>query len=147
MSLCGYFCRQTDNLFFHLCPSVAMLQVLYRLKTAKLFDEGRSVIPPNTSSTSSPFAIQLIRLCVESRLLCVAGSCHVALFSFSRQESQIECAVGFVLKSVRICFYSGLPGLSLTVTLPFLLSTVYSSLSRNMRRCTNVTCSMIHALF
>nr|CAD7258660.1 unnamed protein product [Timema shepardi] len=64
--------------------SAGTLQVLYKLKTAKVFEK-----PPSLSE--DPFAIQLISLCPESRKLCVAGaSCHVILFKFRKQESTAE---------------------------------------------------------
>jgi len=75
-----------------------MLQVLYKMKTAKLFEESRSQPGSDSSGSDAPFAIQHLHLCVESRLLCIAGSSHVTLFNFSRQESQIECTV-----SIRLC--------------------------------------------
>ncbi|XP_071449557.1 syntaxin-binding protein 5 isoform X3 [Hetaerina americana] len=76
--------------------SAGTLQVLYKLKTAKVFEKPRprSVDSGGGGGTSGvngeddPFAIQLISLCPESRRLCVAGSGgQVILFKFRRQES------------------------------------------------------------
>ncbi|KAK3914090.1 Syntaxin-binding protein 5 [Frankliniella fusca] len=65
--------------------SAGTLQVLYKLKTSKVFEkpQARSV----DGSDDDPLAIQLISLCPESRKLCVAGaSSHVILFKFRKQE-------------------------------------------------------------
>lgn len=70
------------------------LQVLYKLKTAKLFDETQCNYGPDV--VDSPLAVQVIGLCVESRLLCVAGKSHASLFKFSKQEAMIECVVSKV---------------------------------------------------
>jgi len=66
------------------------LQVLYKLKTAKLFDVSKC---HGADASDFPFAIHHVILCVESRLLCVAGNGHVVLFNFSKQESMTECMV------------------------------------------------------
>ena len=63
---------------------MATLQVLYKVKTAKVFDKSKCRLP---DSDDDPFAIQHIQLCLESRLLVVAGITHVILFRFSKQES------------------------------------------------------------
>lgn len=66
--------------------SAGTLQVLYKLKTSKVFEkpQSRSV----DGSDDDPLAIQLISLCPESRKLCIAGaSSHVVLFKFRKQES------------------------------------------------------------
>lgn len=81
-----------DNKFALLCLSV-MLQVLYKLKTAKVFDKPRS--KEEKSSTDivdeDPFAIQILSWCPESRVLCVAGvSAHVIVYRFSKQEVTTE---------------------------------------------------------
>src|SRR6218665_342715 len=67
-------------------------QVLYKLKTAKLFDPSKC---RSVDDDDSPFAIQHIHLCIESRLLCIAGYTHVVLFRFSTQETSLECPVCF----------------------------------------------------
>ncbi|KAK7152602.1 hypothetical protein R3I93_010734 [Phoxinus phoxinus] len=73
--------------------SALMLQVLYKLKTAKVFDKPRS--KEEKSSTDivdeDPFAIQILSWCPESRVLCVAGvSAHVIVYRFSKQEVTTE---------------------------------------------------------
>uniref|UniRef100_A0A671NB11 Syntaxin-binding protein 5-like n=1 Tax=Sinocyclocheilus anshuiensis TaxID=1608454 RepID=A0A671NB11_9TELE len=70
-----------------------MLQVLYKLKTAKVFEKPRG--KEEKSSTEivdeDPFAIQILSWCPESRVLCVAGvSAHVIVYRFSKQEVTTE---------------------------------------------------------
>ena len=70
-----------------------MLQVLYKLKTAKVFEKTRSKEEkPNTEIVDEdPFAIQLMSWCPDSRMLCVAGvSAHVIVYRFSKQEITTE---------------------------------------------------------
>lgn len=79
-------------LFVHL-PSKVMLQVLYKLKTAKVFERTRGKEDkPNTDIVDEdPFAIQTLSWCPESRMLCVAGvSAHVIVYRFSKQEVTAE---------------------------------------------------------
>jgi len=73
--------------------SVVTLQVLYKLKTSKLFDLAKCRAT-DSSDRDHLFAVNMMYLCVESRLLCVAGAEHVLLFRFSKQESMIDCPVG-----------------------------------------------------
>uniref|UniRef100_A0A9J8CX95 Syntaxin-binding protein 5-like n=1 Tax=Cyprinus carpio carpio TaxID=630221 RepID=A0A9J8CX95_CYPCA len=73
--------------------SALMLQVLYKLKTAKVFEKPRG--KEEKSSTEivdeDPFAIQILSWCPESRVLCVAGvSAHVIVYRFSKQEVTTE---------------------------------------------------------
>lgn len=70
-----------------------MLQVLYKLKTAKVFERARGKEEkPNTDIVDEdPFAIQTLSWCPESRMLCVAGvSAHVIVYRFSKQEITTE---------------------------------------------------------
>lgn len=68
--------------------SSVSLQVLYKLKTAKVFEKPRT---RSIDGDEDPFAIQHIFLCPESRLLCVAGAtAHVILFKYSKQETTGE---------------------------------------------------------
>ncbi|XP_032679295.1 syntaxin-binding protein 5 isoform X1 [Odontomachus brunneus] len=68
--------------------SAGTLQVLYKLKTAKLFEKSRT---RSIDSEEDPLAIQLIFLCPESRKLAIAGSGkHVVLFKFKKVESMSE---------------------------------------------------------
>ncbi|XP_011698608.1 PREDICTED: syntaxin-binding protein 5 isoform X2 [Wasmannia auropunctata] len=68
--------------------SAGTLQVLYKLKTAKLFEKTRT---RSIDNEEDPLAIQLIFLCPESRKLAIAGSGkHVVLFKFKKAESMSE---------------------------------------------------------
>ncbi|XP_076058253.1 syntaxin-binding protein tomosyn isoform X2 [Oratosquilla oratoria] len=71
--------------------SSVSLQVLYKLKTAKVFEKPRT---RSIDGDEDPFAIQHISLCPESRLLCVAGATvHLILFKYCKQEtySEVPC--------------------------------------------------------
>ncbi|XP_066524904.1 syntaxin-binding protein 5 isoform X2 [Hoplias malabaricus] len=73
--------------------SALMLQVLYKLKTAKLFERARSKEekPSTDIVDEDPFAIQSLAWCPESRVLCIAGvSAHVIVYRFSKQELTTE---------------------------------------------------------
>ncbi|XP_048830044.1 syntaxin-binding protein 5 isoform X2 [Brienomyrus brachyistius] len=73
--------------------SMIMLQVLYKLKTAKVFEKYRTKEdkPGTDIVDEDPFAIQTISWCLESRMLCVAGvSAHVLIYRFSQQEVTSE---------------------------------------------------------
>uniref|UniRef100_M3ZL82 Syntaxin-binding protein 5-like n=1 Tax=Xiphophorus maculatus TaxID=8083 RepID=M3ZL82_XIPMA len=79
-------------MFFFLAFSV-MLQVLYKLKTAKVFDRNRSKEDKGSTEVSDedPFAIQIMAWCPESRMLCVAGvSANVIIYRFSKLEVTTE---------------------------------------------------------
>lgn len=68
-----------------------MLQVLYKLKTSKVFEKSRG---RNGETDDDPFAIEIISLCPESRKLCVAGaSSYVILFTYKKTESNEEITV------------------------------------------------------
>ncbi|EDW05886.2 syntaxin-binding protein 5 isoform X1 [Drosophila mojavensis] len=67
------------------------LQILYKLKTAKIFEKPRHV---SHSDSDNPLAVHLIFLCSESRRLCVAGAMgQVMLFKFRKVESTSEVLV------------------------------------------------------
>ncbi|KAG7328395.1 hypothetical protein KOW79_008339 [Hemibagrus wyckioides] len=73
--------------------SALMLQVLYKLKTAKVFEKARNKEekPSTDIVDEDPFAIQSLSWCPESRMLCVAGvSAHVIVYRFSKQEVTTE---------------------------------------------------------
>ncbi|KAF3849891.1 hypothetical protein F7725_019610 [Dissostichus mawsoni] len=73
--------------------SAMMLQVLYKLKTAKVFDRNRSKEDKGSTETSDedPFAIQIMAWCPESRMLCVAGvSANIIIYRFSKLEVTTE---------------------------------------------------------
>ncbi|XP_069625270.1 syntaxin-binding protein 5 isoform X5 [Ranitomeya imitator] len=69
--------------------SAITLQMLYKLKTAKVFEKSRNKEdkPSTDIVDEDPYAIQMISWCPESRILCVAGvSAHVIIYRFSKQE-------------------------------------------------------------
>uniref|UniRef100_A0A8D0GLL5 Syntaxin-binding protein 5 n=1 Tax=Sphenodon punctatus TaxID=8508 RepID=A0A8D0GLL5_SPHPU len=69
--------------------SAITLQVLYKLKTAKVFEKSRNKDdrPSTDIVDEDPYAIQIISWCPESRMLCIAGvSAHVIIYRFSKQE-------------------------------------------------------------
>ncbi|XP_011500953.1 PREDICTED: syntaxin-binding protein 5 [Ceratosolen solmsi marchali] len=71
--------------------SAGTLQVLYKLKTAKLFEKNKTHCMENNED---PLAIQLIFLCPESRKLAVASvGCHIILFKFKKIESMSEVVI------------------------------------------------------
>ncbi|XP_068909864.1 syntaxin-binding protein 5 isoform X3 [Tenebrio molitor] len=71
--------------------SAGTLQVLYKLKTAKIFEKQKS---RSLDNEEDPLAIEIISLCPESRKLCVAGaSSHVILFTYKKSESNDEVTV------------------------------------------------------
>ncbi|XP_046649420.1 syntaxin-binding protein 5-like isoform X3 [Daphnia pulicaria] len=82
------------------------LQVLYRLKTSKVFEKSRSktlrpdgevaaaVLVGANEPGKQHLAIKQLAMCPENRLLAIAGaSGHVALFKFRRQEVSLETTV------------------------------------------------------
>lgn len=72
--------------------SQVMLQVLYKLKTAKIFEKSKQA--KSLNGDDEPFAIQLITMCKESKVLAVAGaSSHIILYRFSKVEVSTELAV------------------------------------------------------
>ncbi|XP_068251813.1 syntaxin-binding protein 5 isoform X8 [Nyctibius grandis] len=73
--------------------SAITLQVLYKLKTAKVFEKSRNKDdrPSTDIVDEDPYAIQIISWCPESRMLCIAGvSAHVIIYRFSKQEVTTE---------------------------------------------------------
>lgn len=80
------FCTKIFYPFFFF---LVTLQVLYKLKTSKVFEKSRNKDEkPNTDIVDEdPYAIQIISWCPESRMLCIAGvSAHVIIYRFSKQE-------------------------------------------------------------
>ncbi|XP_058805117.1 syntaxin-binding protein 5 isoform X2 [Phymastichus coffea] len=68
--------------------SAGTLQVLYKLKTAKLFEKNRT---RSLDNEEDPLAIQLIFLCPESRKLAIAAAGrHVVFFKFKKAEGMSE---------------------------------------------------------
>ncbi|XP_053396743.1 syntaxin-binding protein 5-like isoform X2 [Mercenaria mercenaria] len=68
--------------------SAVTLQVLYKVKTAKIFEKPKNKVLDGQDD--DPFAIYMIYLDQESRLLTLAGATHVMLFKFSKQEASLE---------------------------------------------------------
>lgn len=67
------------------------MQILYKLKTAKMFEKPRHV---SHADSDNPLAVHLIFLCSESRRLCVAGAMgQVMLFKFRKTETTSEVLV------------------------------------------------------
>uniref|UniRef100_A0A6Q2Y774 Syntaxin-binding protein 5-like n=1 Tax=Esox lucius TaxID=8010 RepID=A0A6Q2Y774_ESOLU len=81
--------------------SAIMLQVLYKLKTAKVFEKSRNNKEDKQNTEivdEDPFAIQIMAWCPESRILCLAGvSANVIIYRFSKQDITTE-----VLLEVRL---------------------------------------------
>ncbi|XP_053682350.1 syntaxin-binding protein 5 isoform X3 [Sabethes cyaneus] len=72
--------------------SAGTLQVLYKLKTSKIFEKTRTRSIEATED--EPLSISTLSLCAESRKLCVAvNSGHVMLFKFKRAESTGDITV------------------------------------------------------
>ncbi|XP_037930713.1 syntaxin-binding protein 5 [Teleopsis dalmanni] len=72
--------------------SAGTLQILYKLKTAKIFEKPKNLNIDD--GTDNPLGIQIIYLCSESRNLCVAGAMgQVLLFKFRKVESTSEILV------------------------------------------------------
>ncbi|KAF6205469.1 hypothetical protein GE061_019642 [Apolygus lucorum] len=72
--------------------SCGTLQVLYKVKTSKVFE--RPTPKSQDGTDEDPFAVQLLSLCPESRKMCIAGAAgYVILFKFKRQEATSETAV------------------------------------------------------
>ncbi|XP_029434192.1 syntaxin-binding protein 5-like isoform X3 [Rhinatrema bivittatum] len=73
--------------------SATTLQMLYKLKTSKVFEKQKPGEGKQTAEIveEDPFAIQMISLCPESRIFCVAGvSAYVIIYRFSRHEVTTE---------------------------------------------------------
>uniref|UniRef100_A0A3Q2CS68 Syntaxin-binding protein 5-like n=1 Tax=Cyprinodon variegatus TaxID=28743 RepID=A0A3Q2CS68_CYPVA len=85
--------------------SALMLQVLYKLKTAKVFERarGKEEKPSTDIVEEDPFAIQTLFWCPESRMLCVAGvSAHVIIYRFSKQEVTTEVVQVFISQCLTV---------------------------------------------
>ncbi|XP_034042699.1 syntaxin-binding protein 5-like isoform X10 [Thalassophryne amazonica] len=72
--------------------SAITLQMLYKLKTSKVFEkpkpgDGRSA----ELVEEDPFAIQMVSWCPKSRMFCVVGiSAHIILYRFSKYDANME---------------------------------------------------------
>uniref|UniRef100_L7LZ29 Syntaxin-binding protein 5-like n=1 Tax=Rhipicephalus pulchellus TaxID=72859 RepID=L7LZ29_RHIPC len=73
--------------------SSVTLQVLYRLKTSKVFEKPKSRGSQEVQD-DDPFAVEKVAFCADSRLLAVAGSSfYVIVFVFRKQEASVEVDV------------------------------------------------------
>uniref|UniRef100_A0A2K6FKL1 Syntaxin binding protein 5L n=1 Tax=Propithecus coquereli TaxID=379532 RepID=A0A2K6FKL1_PROCO len=73
--------------------SAITLQMLYKLKTSKVFEKQKVGEGKQTCEIveEDPFAIQMIYWCPESRIFCVSGvSAYVIIYKFSRHEVTTE---------------------------------------------------------
>lgn len=88
------FRRHTDGSVRFWDASAGSLQVLYKLKTAKVFEKAARSKSPETGGDDDQFSVQLLSFCPESRKLAVAGiSSYVVLFKFRKLESTFETTV------------------------------------------------------
>ncbi|XP_072213396.1 syntaxin-binding protein 5-like isoform X8 [Excalfactoria chinensis] len=75
--------------------SAITLQMLYKLKTSKVFEKQKSGEGKATAEIveEDPFAVQMMYWCPESRIFCVAGvSAYVVVYRFSKHEVNTEIA-------------------------------------------------------
>ncbi|CAN2387727.1 syntaxin-binding protein 5-like [Pristimantis euphronides] len=75
--------------------SATSLQMLYKLKTSKVFEKQKLGEGKQTAEIveDDPFAIQMMSWCPESRVFCVAGvSAYVIVYRFSKHEVVTEIA-------------------------------------------------------
>ncbi|XP_066563061.1 syntaxin-binding protein 5-like [Amia ocellicauda] len=73
--------------------SAITLQMLYKLKTSKVFEKQKAGEGKQAAEIveEDPYAIQMVSWCPESRVFCVAGiSAHVMLYRFSKHEATNE---------------------------------------------------------
>ncbi|XP_031436699.1 syntaxin-binding protein 5-like [Clupea harengus] len=66
------------------------LQMLYKLKTSKVFEKPRLAEASRAAELAEddPYAVQMVNWCPQSRLLCVVGiAANAILFRFSRHEA------------------------------------------------------------
>ncbi|XP_009687937.1 syntaxin-binding protein 5-like isoform X9 [Struthio camelus] len=75
--------------------SAITLQMLYKLKTSKVFEKQKLGEGKATAEIveEDPFAVQMMYWCPESRIFCVAGvSAYVIVYKFSKHEVNTEIA-------------------------------------------------------
>ncbi|KFM12810.1 Syntaxin-binding protein 5-like, partial [Aptenodytes forsteri] len=80
--------------------SAITLQMLYKLKTSKVFEKQKLGEGKATAEIveEDPFAVQMMYWCPESRIFCVAGvSAYVVVYRFSKHEVNTEIAVKDVI--------------------------------------------------
>lgn len=92
--ICVRISRHADGSIKFWDASAGTLQVLYKLKTAKIFEKPQSRSIDGTEE--DPFSVQMISLCPESRKLAVAGaSSYVILYKFRKLESTADISVSY----------------------------------------------------
>ncbi|CAN9497918.1 unnamed protein product [Ophioblennius macclurei] len=72
--------------------SAITLQMLYKLKTSKVFEKPK---PGEGRATElveeDPFAVQMVSWCPQSRVFCVVGiSAHIILYRFSKYDANTQ---------------------------------------------------------
>ncbi|XP_051782340.1 syntaxin-binding protein 5-like isoform X1 [Erpetoichthys calabaricus] len=75
--------------------SAITLQMLYKLKTSKVFEKPKGGEGKQSAEIveEDPYAIQMVCWCPESRIFCIAGiSAHVIIYRFSKHEATMETA-------------------------------------------------------
>ncbi|XP_052004807.1 syntaxin-binding protein 5-like isoform X1 [Xyrauchen texanus] len=66
------------------------LQMLYKLKTSKVFEKPKSGEVGRSAELveDDPYAIQMVNWCPQSRIFCVVGiSAHIILYRFSKHDA------------------------------------------------------------
>ena len=122
-----YFCpvfSHSDGSVKFWDGSASTLQLLYKLKTNKVFEKPSSSSmrarwrsksgTDGSRGQDDPFAVEHIYFCVDSRLLCVAGQDHVTLFRFSKQEVVTECSVSAKLHAMPVKCHVQLHAITVT---------------------------------
>ena len=93
-----------------------MLRCLYKLSTSKIFEKNTNSIVENNETNGKDgqsessvgvgcessslsmvdidcYTVNMIELCLRSRTLLVAGTCHVIVYQFSTAEETLELVV------------------------------------------------------
>ena len=69
--------------------SSTTMQALYKIKTSKFFERNKKCVVEGVED--DPYAVTQIKMCPESKSLCVAGaSAHLLYFSFKKKDTQTE---------------------------------------------------------
>ncbi|CAL8267638.1 unnamed protein product [Lota lota] len=69
--------------------SAITLQMLYKLKTSKVFEKPKpGEVRGGDLVEEDPYAVQMVSWCPQSRIFCVVGiSAHIILYRFSKHEA------------------------------------------------------------
>ncbi|KAM4559481.1 syntaxin-binding protein 5-like isoform 12-T12 [Odontesthes bonariensis] len=72
--------------------SAITLQMLYKLKTSKVFEKPKPVEGRAAELVEEdPFAVQMVSWCPQSRIFCVVGiSSHIILYRFSKNDANTQ---------------------------------------------------------